>query len=375
MLQYTFLVMSVSVDPAMPSEAMVAIHTRQREQFRHLTLNGIKKSFLDDFEAFLATPGTLSRPSLIVRCRISAQDLTFRVVVDKPISRPRLTQSLLPSLRRTLHRIHQPADFFVLLSDSVYVSPANRARFLQFLKGAPLLRCDRRDDDDISSHSVLIPDFGILGPKYADELVAIARASDAIAFEQRLSVIKWRGTLSGPGYPNLDNRRDFARYALLMASLRHPDVLDARLITYDNMTDSESAVALQLHLREMFGDPAEELPAESFVRHKYLISLDGAVAAWKRVPTILASRSVLLLQHQWSQFFYPGLKPWVHYAPVRHDISDLTEVHRWLVDHPAQARTIADNGQRFAREILHPTVLETFFVQVVNRCGELYSAD
>ncbi|MFD2349674.1 hypothetical protein ACFSTC_10300 [Nonomuraea ferruginea] len=108
----------------MPSEAMAAIRARQQEQFRHLAKSGCEKSVLDDFEAFLAAPGTLSRPSLIVRCRISAQDLDVRVVVDKPISRHRLTDSLLPALRRLLPRIRHPADFFVLLSDSVYVSPA-----------------------------------------------------------------------------------------------------------------------------------------------------------------------------------------------------------------------------------------------------------
>ncbi|GAA4527158.1 hypothetical protein GCM10023096_61880 [Nonomuraea ferruginea] len=297
----------------------------------------------------------------------------MRVVVDKPISRHRLTDSLLPALRRLLPRIRHPADFFVLLSDSVYVSPAGRAEFVEFLMRAPLLRCDRRDGDDISAHSILIPDFAILGPRYAGELAAIAKASAAIPFERRLGLIKWRGTLSGPGYPNFGNRRDFARYALLMASRKHPEVLDARLVTYDNLTDSESALALRRHLREMFGDPAEEVPAEGFVRYKYLISLDGAVAAWKRVPTILASRSVLLLQAQWSQFFYAGLKPWVHYAPVRHDLSDLLKVHERLAEHPEEAEAIADNGQRFAGEILHPAALDTFFVHVVNRCGELSS--
>ena len=91
------------------------------------------------------------------------------------------------------------------------------------------------------------------------------------------------------------------------------------------------------------------------------------------MPNILASGSVLLLQHRWSQFFYPGLKPWIHYVPLKYDISDLIERYEWLIAHPSQAKIIGENGQRFAKEILHPTVLETFFVEIVNKCSELYS--
>ena len=358
--------------PAVTSEAMAKIYAHRQKSFRHLVSNRIKKSVMDEFESYLASPGTLSRPSLIVRCEVAHQNCNLRIVVDKRISQWRLAKIFLPFMKRLTHRTCKPAEFFVLVSDSLYVSEQNKAEFREFLKNIPFLRCDQRADDEISSHAILIPDFNLQDAKYAEELTKVEKASDAMAFEQRLEVIKWRGSLSGPDYPNLDNCRDFPRYALLMLSLKHSDIVDARLTNYEDIALYDSTEALRRHLHDTFGELAEALPAEAFVRYKYLISLDGAVAAWKRVPIILASGSVLLLQHQWKQFFYPGLKPWQHYVPLKDDVSDLLQKYEWLRDHPSEAKAIAQTGQSFAKEILNPMFLETFFLDIVKSCSELF---
>lgn len=358
--------------PAITSEAMAEIYTHRQKSFRHLASNKIKKSVMDQFESYLARPGTLSRPSLIVRCQVAHQNFDLRIVVDKRISQWRLAKIFLPFMKRLVHRTSEPAEFFVLISDSIYVSEQNKAEFREFLKNIPFLRCDQRTDDEISSHAILIPDFSLQDTKYAEELARVEKASDSIAFEQRVEVIKWRGSLSGPDYPSLDNCRDFLRYALLTLSLTHSDIVDARLTNYDDIALYDSTGALRRHLHDTFGELAEVVPAEGFVPYKYLISLDGAVAAWKRVPIILASGSVLLLQHQWKQFFYPGLKPWRHYVPLKDDISDVLQKYEWLRSHPSEAKTIAQTGQSFAKEILNPVFLEAFFLDIVRICGELY---
>jgi protein glucosyltransferase len=220
-------------------------------------------------------------------------------------------------------------------------------------------------------YSILIPDFYLQDRQYAEDLITIEEAVKANPFEQRQDTIKWRGSLSGSEYPNLENYRRFPRYALLMMSLTYPNVIDARLTNYD-FGDNEWGAALRERLEQEFGCPAEKLPATGFVPYKYLISLDGVGAAWKRVATILASGSVLLLHHRWKQFFYPGLKPWVHYVPLKYDFSDVIEQYEWLIAHPSQAKRIAENGLQFAREILYPRALETYFAEVVNKCSELY---
>lgn len=354
------------------TNATAKIRDHRHESFRWLRRNGIRSAASDAFEQFVRKPGTLRRPSLIVRCQRTRGDFTCRIVTHKPISEPRLQQCFLPFLRRLQDRTRGPWDFFVLVSDNVYVAPENRSKFLWFLEHVPFLRCDQRDDDESSLRAILIPDFSLQDPEYADELVEVRKAAQTIEFDARREIIKWRGRLSGPDYPTLANVETFPRYHLLLMSLQHPDRIDARLTDDANLAGCDSAVALKRRIETLFGSLVPTLHPADFVRYKYLISLDGAVAAWKRVPLILASGSVLMLQHRWRQFFYPGLQPGVHYVPLKPDASDIRERYEWLRSQPERARAVARNGQRFAQEVLNPEAVENYFVEILELCSMLH---
>lgn len=351
------------------SEATTQVYAHLHDSFRHLRSHRISKAVLDEFESFLTAPGTLSRPSLIVRCCISNGDFDIRIVVDKGISRHRVSTCLAPFVKRVLSRCRGRAEFFALVSDNLYVSEGKRMECLEYFKRIPFLRCDRSEIDALSMHCILIPDYFVQDETYASEWTAIEQAVRAHPFRQRQSLIMWRGRLSNWEYPNLENYRRFPRYRLLTLSARYPDIVDARLTDHD-FADA----ALRERMTEEFGHPVERLPAEAFVAYKYLVSVDGVGAAWKRVATILASGSVLLLHHRWTQFFNPALTAWVHYVPLQYNLSDLLERYEWLEAHPAQAQAIAENGLGVARALLRPDALETYFAAVVNQCGALCGA-
>ena len=251
------------------SAALAEIQTGMQESFKHLSLNGVKKSVLDEFECFISARGTLSRPSLIVRCQIVNHHCDIRVVVDKPISQWRVDACFLPFLRRVLPRCRGRSDFFVLVSDLLFVSENKRSRCLDYFKKVPFFRCDNADIDPVSLYSILIPDFRLQQETYAAELVAIARAVQANPFERRQETIKWRGTLNGPDWANLENYRGFHRYKLVSLSVKYPDILDARFTGY-NVSDDKSGDALRTRLDKEFGCPVERLPAASFVPYKVL---------------------------------------------------------------------------------------------------------
>ena len=45
-----------------------------------------------------------------------------------------------------------------------------------------------------------------------------------------------------------------------------------------------------------------------------------------------------------------GLVPWVHYIPVKEDLSDMEELIQFARENDDIARTIAQNGYDFVRE-------------------------
>ena len=69
---------------------------------------------------------------------------------------------------------------------------------------------------------------------------------------------------------------------------------------------------------------ANPISIEQHLKYKYLISLDGNTAAWQRVPWIMLSGSVLLLvETQVEEWFYQDIEAYVHYVPVKGDMSDV----------------------------------------------------
>lgn len=342
-----------------PSET--AIGRLQSERLQPFAGGRIPEGAMDACCSFLTANGRLSVPSLIVRCRIQGREVTTDVIVDKAISRWRLSECFLPFLSRVLARFPSRADFLVLLSDNLYPNPSTLPELCRHLATVPLLRCDWNDGNLDSSRTVPIPDFHIQQPSYDEVFKKISESQGRYPFDTRHNKIFWRGSLSGPQHAKSENFRSFPRYKLLEIARSTPALIDAKLTNFYDIATRDYDGAVRAHLTQRFGEPSAHVPELEFLEHKYLISIDGAVAAWRRVPVILASGSVLLLQHEWKQYFYPGLLPWQHYVPIKTDMSDLLETYAWLEDHPEEARAIATAGRSFALRFLAPNAILAYF--------------
>lgn len=96
-------------------------------------------------------------------------------------------------------------------------------------------------------------------------------------------------------------------------------------------------------------------PETDSLKYKYLISVDGHSAAWKRPETIMASDSVLFkTTTKYYQWFYDGLQPFVNYIPVRPDTSDMMEKLEWARSHDDVVQQIIKNANLYAEKVFAP---------------------
>eukprot|EP00960_Hanusia_phi_P075921 768483-Hanusia_phi.AAC.1 len=114
------------------------------------------------------------------------------------------------------------------------------------------------------------------------------------------------------------------------------------------------------------GRKVERVNFLSFWRYKYLLSLDGTVAAY-RMPALLAGDSVVLKQSSsWYEHFYSELLPFTHYIPVKEDLSDLLEQLQWARTHDEEVQRIAREGREFVRERLSSQQVYCYYFQVLS---------
>lgn len=63
---------------------------------------------------------------------------------------------------------------------------------------------------------------------------------------------------------------------------------------------------------------------------RYLFNFRGVAASFRLKHLFLCSSLVFHVGSEWLEFFYPAMKPWVHYIPIKQDLSDV----RWVLWSP-----------------------------------------
>lgn len=107
--------------------------------------------------------------------------------------------------------------------------------------------------------------------------------------------------------------------------------------------------------------------------YKYYLCLDGWSGDWDKCGRLAHGffmNSVCLLPTQYDMHYTCALEPWVHYVPIKNDLSDLLEKYEWLRSHPEEAEEIASNGREFAEECLKPEHLIEDFVFTLNELSK-----
>jgi hypothetical protein len=83
-------------------------------------------------------------------------------------------------------------------------------------------------------------------------------------------------------------------------------------------------------------------------KYKYILHIDGFVAAWRMSFEMFSMSVILKVDSPWVEHFYKYLKPWVHYIPIKSDLSNLISTIEWCRENDDLCYTIAMNAFQFA---------------------------
>jgi hypothetical protein len=134
------------------------------------------------------------------------------------------------------------------------------------------------------------------------------------------------------------------RYKLDKFSLEHPDLIDAKLTAVWGQELEEL-----LKAKGVYGNKAT-MPEEEFLNYKYLIVVDGNSNP-DRFPKLLESGSLVFRTFpiRGAETFSFRVKPWVHFIPIKEDLSDLADRIQWAKDHDHEAEIIARQSLDYIR--------------------------
>jgi hypothetical protein len=84
-------------------------------------------------------------------------------------------------------------------------------------------------------------------------------------------------------------------------------------------------------------------------QYSMLIDIEGGGYSGRLKHLLWSHRPLLLVDRPHKEFFFQFLKGWVHYIPVKRDLSDLVEKTKWCLENYDKALMIADNAYRFSK--------------------------
>lgn len=147
-------------------------------------------------------------------------------------------------------------------------------------------------------------------------------------------------------------------------------LLDAGITKWNNRIRRTENGFEKIDIKNIGFDLIDKLTPEQQSNYKYIINVDGHAKAFRLSLELAMGSVVLLVDSKYYIWFMKWLKPYVHYVPVKSDLSDLFDVITWCRDNDDKCKEIADNGFDFYKKYLCKKNCLDYGVRVLNLLRE-----
>jgi hypothetical protein len=101
-------------------------------------------------------------------------------------------------------------------------------------------------------------------------------------------------------------------------------------------------------------------------KYSVLIDIEGNGYSGRLKFLLWSHRPLLLVDRPHKEYFFEHLKEWIHYIPVKRDLSDLIEKTKWCLDNYDKALIIAENAYNFSKQHLTREACYKKWNEVIN---------
>lgn len=180
-------------------------------------------------------------------------------------------------------------------------------------------------------------------------------------YDSKIPTAIFRGSSTGCGTTIKNNPR--LKLAYLSKKYKdHPryrGMLDAQITKFTKTVKkhySDKYISYtdpkQLRLK-----PSKKISIGTISNYKYVINVEGNIAAFRLTLELSFNSVILLVSSNFSLWYQPLLQPWVHYVPVKADLSDLMDKIAWCKSNDSKCKEIASNALSFYNTYMNETFI------------------
>jgi hypothetical protein len=164
-----------------------------------------------------------------------------------------------------------------------------------------------------------------------------------IKWVEKIDKAVFRGATTGSGVTASTNQR----LKVIDIGSNHKDIMDVGITKWNlRPRKLENAQYLQTIERGKY-PKVDGLNLREQSQYKYIITLEGHVAAYRLSYELSSGSVVMLAESQWQMWYYPLLRAYEHYVPIKEDLSDLVPQIEWCKANDSKCALIAKNARAF----------------------------
>lgn len=179
-------------------------------------------------------------------------------------------------------------------------------------------------------------------------------------WDKKIDKVMFRGATTDCGY----NSQTSARYLVhKLSQMKEIPELDAGItkIWFNDIKLANTS----LHYPEKI-NVVEAIPFVKMSQYKYILNIDGSVTAF-RISAELAFGSVILkVDSDYKIWYLDLLKAYIHYIPIKKDLSDLKEKIEWCKENQDKCRQIGINGRKFYLDYINKDKMMDYIQDTLN---------
>lgn len=123
----------------------------------------------------------------------------------------------------------------------------------------------------------------------------------------------------------------------------------------------------------LYAPPAAEISLEDHCQYKYLFNFRGVAASFRFKHLFLCKSLVFHVGSEWQEFFYPLLKPWVHYIPVdtHANKEEIKKLIQFAITNNELSKEIVENGFKVIWDHLRMEHINCYWKRLLKRYVKL----
>ena len=185
---------------------------------------------------------------------------------------------------------------------------------------------------------------------------------DLYPFNEKIDEVVWRGTLTGRDRDgkNFFKSENIESYANDIQRIRFVEKLSSKNnIKFIDFPDATYQSMLKRNLKNLsyYNEFFRKENENSFgsridwfyriCEYKYILNLEGHDWPSSLIPSLFSNSVTLAPTPKWHNIVHFKLKPWVHYVPLKDDVSDFDEKLEWCRNNDLECKNISMRASEY----------------------------